>query len=241
MKSTKILSVLLAALVILGSSVAYAAGPDDVATYRVTIQNLSIGQPLSPPVAATHGRGIRMFKAGELASSELEALAEDGNHLELYDLFSASDQTTDVVDVGAPLTPLGKTVGDFSDSISFEIEARPGDKLSLASMLICSNDGFVGLGGVRLPRRGFGAYLLRGYDAGTEDNTEMSQDIVDPCSALGPFPLDGDPNGNEDAAVDSDPQQTIRRHPGIRGVGDLSIFEHGWIGPVGVIVVRRVN
>ena len=231
---------LLVALLALSGSAVYATGPQDLTTYRITIKNLAQGQPLSPPVAATHSLGIQMFTRGKLASPELEALAEDGNHLELFDLFSDSAKVTDVVDVGVPLTPRDKVVGDFVDYATFEITARPGDRLSLATMLICTNDGFAGLDGVRLPRRDARAFLLRGYDAGTEDNTEKSQDIVDACSALGPMPLAGDPNGNEDAAVDADPHRSVRRHPGIWGVGDLSIADHGWRGPVGLVIIEQM-
>jgi hypothetical protein len=132
-------------------------------------------------------------------------------------------------------------VGDFSDSVSFEITARPGDRLSLATMLICTNDGFVGLDRGRLPLFGSRTFWLRGYDAGSEDNTELSQDIVDPCSALGPMPLSGDPNGNEDAAVDTYPAQAVQHHPGIQGVGDLSAAAHGWDDPVVKVTVMRIK
>ena len=42
--------------------------------------------------------------------------------------------------------------------------------LSLATMLICTNDGFGGLNRVRLPPRVQRVFPLYGYDAGTEDN-----------------------------------------------------------------------
>jgi hypothetical protein len=154
---------------------------------------------------------------------------------------NGSPKVTEAVNVGAPLTPYGQTVGGFTDTVTFEISARPGDKFSLATMLICTNDGFTGLNKVRLPYHAQRVYPLRGYDAGTEDNTEMSGDIVDACSALGPLPLDGDPNGNEDAAVDTDPHHPTRPHPGIQGTGDLSVDEHGWLGPVAVVIVKRVD
>jgi len=51
-----------------------------------------------------------------------------------------------------PLTPNGHEVGDFTDTLTFDITARPGDRLSLATMLICTNDGFTGLDAARLPR-----------------------------------------------------------------------------------------
>ena len=57
------------------------------ATYKVTIENLTSGQPFSPPVVATHRSNVRMFRVGRLASPELEAIAEDGNQIPMFDLF----------------------------------------------------------------------------------------------------------------------------------------------------------
>ncbi len=208
--------------------------------YEVTIENLTPGQPLSPPVAATHRRSANLFRMGRPASPEIEAIAEDGDASGAAALLRGWAQTADVVSLGAPLTPHGSDAGGFSDSVTFEILARPGDRLSLAAMLICTNDGFVGLDRARLPRHGSRSFYAKGYDAGTEMNTELSQDIVDPCSGIGPAPLNGDPNGNEDALVDSDPHMPIRRHAGIQGNGDLTAA-HDWDGPVAKVTVTRVD
>lgn len=226
---------------LLGSGVSTVkADDDDNATYRVTIENLTSGQPLSPPVVATHGGGIRMFTVGRQASSELEAIAEDGNQIPMADFFRASDRVTDVVDVGMPLSPSGTSPMGFMDAVTVGIEAHQGDKLSLATMLICTNDGFTGLDRAKLPKQGAKIFLTAGYDAGTEDNTEQSEDIVDPCSGLGPILLSGDPNDNENAAVDSDPHVPIRHHPNISGGGDLTVAAHGWTDPVAKVTVTRV-
>ena len=180
------------------------------------IANLTGGQPFSPPVAATHQNGIRMFRIGRDASAELEAIAEDGDPTPMFDLFNGSEKVTDAVSVGVPLAHMDP----FMPSVSFMIESRY-DRFSLATMLICTNDGFTGLDSVRMPRRGSKVFLLNGYDAGTEDNTEASIDIVDACSALGPEPLDGDPNGNANAPVDTMPHEATAHHPNIMGGGDL--------------------
>ena len=241
LSSVKVVSVSLALILALSLSIVYATSADDLATYRVTILNLSYGQPLSPPVAATHSPKVSLFNLGRAASPQLEALAEDGDQIQLYDLLSDSQHVTEAVNVGVPLTPREQVVGDFTDSVTFEISARPGDRLSLATMLICTNDGFGGLNRVRLPNAVQRVFPLYAYDAGSEDNTEMSQDIVDPCSALGPLPLAGDPNGNEDANVDTAPHRRIQLHRGIEGTGDLSASDHGWLGPVGVVIVKRID
>jgi hypothetical protein len=236
---TLVVGLALATVLALAARVS-AAGPK-LADYRVTLVNLTGGQPFSPPVAATHQKAIRMFEVGRLASDELAAIAQDGNEAPMAGLFGGSSKATQVVDVGRPLTPSGKTVGSFTDTVSFEIAAAPGDKFSIATMLICTNDGFTGLDAVKLPKSGSQTFYTDGYDAGREQNTERSVDIVDPCSALGPVPLAGDPNGNEDAAVATTPAQPIQLHPGITGVGDLSVALHGWTDPVARVTIERIS
>ncbi len=230
--------VLALALAFVAAADPSAAGPA-TSTYRVTFLNLTGGQPFSPPVAVTHHKDLAIFEVGKLASDEIAAIAVDGDQLPLFNRLRGTRGVTHVVDIGRPITPRGIVRGAFTDSVSFEITARPGDKLSLATMLICTNDGFTGLDAVKLPEKGAEAYLLNAYDAGRENNTEASQDLVDPCSGLGPVTLEGDPNGNNDATVATHPRRPIRHHPGIQGVGDLGDL-HVWHGPVVVVVVVKV-
>lgn len=211
-----------------------------VATYHVRLINLTTGQPFSPPVAATHRGDLHLFRVGRTASAEVEAIAEDGNQIPMVTLLGGLSRVTQVVDVARPLTPLGKTVGAFTPIVTFEITGRPGDKFSLLTMLICTNDGILGLDSVELPEKGRQIYVANGYDAGTEDNTEVSQDIVDPCTGLGPTALPGDPDGNDDAGVNTSPRQVIRHHPGIAGVGELSPATHGWLDPVALVIIERI-
>ena len=98
------------------------------ATYKVTIENLTSGQPFSPPVVATHRSNVRMFRVGRLASPELEAIAEDGNQIPMFDLFREASRVTEVVDIGRPLTPNGQVVGDFTDAVTLEIKADRHDR-----------------------------------------------------------------------------------------------------------------
>lgn len=219
-------------------------------TYEVTIESLTTGQPDSPPVAATHDGSISVFQEGGQASLELEAIAEDGNPMPLATLLEGSDGVTDVVNVGRPLSPQGtekvvkgKTV---TDNATFDIQGAPGDTFSIATMLLCTNDGFTGLNGAQLPESGSVQYDLVSYDAGTENVTEQSQDMVDPCSALGPVKLPGDPDGNrgmgpEDVAISTVPQEPIQPHPGIQGVGELSQATHGWTDPVASVTITKLD
>jgi Spondin_N len=220
----------------------YGSG-DDVDTYRVTLQNLTAGQPFSPPVAATHRRSLRMFRVGGFASDELAAIAQGGNQIPMFNLFNGSPRVTQTVDIGMPVMTKGKVVGSFTDTVTFEISARESDRLSLATMLICTNDGFLGLDSVRLPDDESKTFMLNGYDAGRENNTEISPHIVDPCSELGPTPLPGDPDGNLETGpgVSTEPPERIRHHRNIRGVGELSVSMHAWTDPVAKVTVESLD
>jgi Spondin_N len=237
----------LGAAAVLSLGAALPAASDDgeeLRTYRVTLVNLTDSQPFSPPVAATHDRDMHMFQVGRLATDELAAIAQAGNQLPMFNLFNSSDDVTDAVDVGAPLTRVGTVVGSFVDTATFEITAERGDRLSLATMLICTNDGFLGLDAVRLPSHGARAFLINGYDAGRENNTQDSQHLVNPCTALGPVPLPGDPDGEADSGpgVSTVPPVPIHHHQNIQdGVGELTVADHGWRDPVAVAVVSRID
>ena len=234
--------VLAAALAFVGTrSTSEARDDESLRTYRVTIENETHGQPFSPGVAVTHRRSTQLFHVGSLASPGIETIAEDGNEAPAVAAVTAAPGVTDVVDINRPITREGTTVGSFTDEFTLEIKARPSDRLSLAVMLICTNDGFTGLDSVKLPKDGSLTYQAAAYDAGTENNTERSKDIVDACSALGPVPLAGDPNGNEDAAVDTSPHVPIHHHPGIAGGADLSPSMHGWTNPVAGITIERID
>jgi Spondin_N len=218
-----------------------SASSDHSRSYRVTLTDLTHGQPFSPPVAATHHQQLHMFQVGHLATDQLATIAQDGNEAPMFNLFNGAAGVTQAVDVGQPLTPSGRTVGSFTDSVTFDIQARARDRFSIATMLICTNDGFLGLDGVRLPDDGSRTLFLVGWDAGRENNTEKSSDIVDPCSALGPVVLAGDPNGNRDAEVATVPGTVIQLHPGIQGAGDLSPALHGWRDPVAKVTITRLD
>lgn len=207
-----------------------------VATYEVTLTNGSAGQPISPPVFATHGRWLHLFRAGHPASAEIVEIAENGNQAPAVALLEGLAGVTDVVDIGMPLTPAGSDAGGFSDSVTFTIEAAKGDRLSFAGMLICTNDGFIGTDGLKLPKHGSKTVSVKGWDAGSEANTELSADLVDPCSGIGPVPLAGDPNGNGHVAEDG----RIRPHKGVAGIGDL-LDAHDFNRNVASLTITRLD
>lgn len=234
-------SAALLAVGLLVSAAAAGSEGNNIATFEVTITNLAETQPISPPVAVTHRKAVRLFEEGEKASDAIEAIAENGDQSIAVDELTGAKKVTDVVDLGAPLTPSGVVIGDFTDSITFEIDAHRRDRFSLAGMLICTNDGFIGVDSIKLPKAGNGTvtHYLGAYDAGTERNTEESEDIVDPCSGLGPVVLDGDPNGNNNSGINTN--REIDEHDGVEGDdGDL-LPAHDWDDPVAMIEITLVD
>ena len=114
-------------------------------SYQVTITNITQGQTFTPFLLTTHQSSIALFELGSAASAELEQLAEGG----------ATGPLADVLD-GA-----GKAVGDVAQgdallapgqSVTFTLHGdRRNHYLSLAAMLIPTNDTFVALDTVALP------------------------------------------------------------------------------------------
>jgi uncharacterized protein (DUF302 family) len=246
MKPVSILSLALAALLLVvgvfgirSATAAPALQADDatVRTFRVTLTNLTAGQPFSPPVVVTHDNTIRLLNVGATASDALAAIAQAGDPEPMVELLSGlTNGVTDVVNVGQPLTPQGTTATPdegttITDTVAFTITAAPGDYLSFVAMLICTNDGLVGLDSANLPDPGEERLIALGaYDAGREANTEQSTDLPDSCSTLGSLSLPGDPNGNlNDAPVATTPPAAIEAHPGITGEADLTVAAHGWL------------
>ena len=145
--------------------------------------------------------------------------------------------TAGVDGVVATMAPVHRVDGPGSNSLSTTITARANaNQFSLALMLICTNDGFVGLDGAKLPR-GFqpDTYYASGYDAGTEANDELSANVVDACPAFGP--VAGAADGNARVAEGGD----VALHPGIQGGAFLDPTQHGWIDPVASVTVRRIR
>ena len=241
MRSRLIVAVALMSVLALAAPAA-ADGDDGssaLRTYEVTLTNKASNQPISPPVVVTHDRDFEFWDKGSTASAGIVAIAEDGDPGVAAAMLDGLEGVTDVVNVGQPLTRKGTTFGDFTDTVTITIQARSGDRLSFAGMLICSNDGFTGIDSLRLPNnnRARVAYA-HGYDAGSEINSERSEDIVDACSLLGPVLLDGDDNGNENESVDAD--GVITRHRGIVGESDLMVG-HNWRDGVVKVKVKMIN
>jgi hypothetical protein len=204
-----------------------AIGPAEAgseAEYRVTITNITDGQLQTPFVVATHKGSVKAFRSGEPASAGLQALAENGGVPVFVGELSGVAYDVAVAG-GGPIAP--------GASASAYITTGPGArKLSVAGMLICTNDGFAGLNSKTLNRSGSQTFYGHAYDAGTEINTQAYADLVPPCDGSGMSGM-SKPETAENGVV--------HHHAGITDDGDLSTATHGWTGPVIKVEVERVG
>ncbi len=209
-----------------------AFGDDDERRghYAVRVTNLTRGQTFTPILVATHRTGVRLFELGQPASAPLATLAEEGNTAPLAALLSGMAGVLDVVSSGGALLPPGESV-----TIMVRTEGSF-DRVSLASMLIPTNDGFFALNGVEGPRgsRAVMTLISPAYDAGSERNDETCLSIPGPF-----FTECGGPGGG--AMTVGGEEGYVHIHAGIHGIGDLVAADRDWRNPVAHITIQRVR
>ena len=191
------------------------------AAYTVELENLTNGQYLTPPNYALHTRAVDVYDRGAPAAPFVQGLAENG------DVDGVAAALAEVVD-GAGLGVSG-VAGDTpiepGGTRTFDVTGQ-GDRFSLVSMVVCTNDGFAGVDSKRVPRWSGDTkvFYVRALDAGTELNTELRADLVP-----APFCGEGDGSTMSDPALAEN--GVITRHKTLRGVGDLDPALD-WDGPV---------
>ncbi len=203
------------------------AGAVSADTYDVTVYNLTKGQIISPPVVAAHRGNIAIFRAGEEASDELAALAED----------AAADALIDLLrDAGANVEIGGGVILPGEHATVRITTSRRNRRISAVGMLVTTNDAFFGLNGLR-PRGRSTTVRVPAYDAGSEENNED-------CAFI-PGPPCGNA-GERDVTVPAGEGElphnvTVHIHNGIHGIGDLDPDQHDWRNPVAQITITRVS
>lgn len=103
------------------------------------------------------------------------------------------------------------------------------NRISLVSMLVTTNDAFMGINGSQLPRFGTSTWMSPAYDSGTEENNEKCANIPGP------------PCGNPLQRATANAEGYVHIHAGIHGIGDLSAATFDWRNGVAQIRVRRVR
>ena len=154
-------------------------------------------------------------------------LGEDGNVAPLRARLDASP--------GVTATMAGNALLEPGKSVTFQIQANPWrDRLSLAAMLIPSNDAFTALNAVALPDPGQPrSHAARAYDAGSEVNDEL-------CGSI-PGPFFAECGGSGGGARAGGGEGFVHVHRGMHGVGDFQSIARDWRNPVALIAVRRMR
>jgi hypothetical protein len=160
---------------------------------EITVENLtpSGGLYFTPVWVGIHDGSFDSFDAGSAASMSLQTLAETGNPGPLSGDFAVSGAGVDGV-VFAPNGFAGAPVFDPGDSASITLNVDPAaDRwLSFASMIIPSNDAFIGnddpmayeifdATGVFTGPLEILVLGTQVWDAGTEANTELGAAFLD--------------------------------------------------------------
>lgn len=212
---------------VMGTLLLGAANAVMAAEFEVTVTNLTRGQQFTPILVASHRAGVRLFDLGAVASPQLEMLAEEGNVGPMSALLLGNPDVRDVVNSGALLDP--------GQSVTQRVDTRDGfDNVSVAAMLIPTNDGFFAVNDLDGPNGQTSVTVFSpAYDAGTEPNDETCASIPGPdfaeCGGPGGS---GAPGGGEGF---------VHVHAGIHGIGDFEPALRDWRNPVAKITIRRVN
>jgi hypothetical protein len=193
-------------------------------TYQITVTNLTKSQPLSPVAVVLHQTGT-LWAVGDVPSLAIEEMAEGGDNTGLLALGIASASGAGIIGPGG------------TETISVTVQDVMNAKLSVASMLVNTNDGFSGLNAWDLSQLEAGDTFTTTagvYDAGSEVNSESAGTM--------PGPADGGEGFN---ATRQDTGY-VAMHPGVVSVDDglsnsVLSAEHKFDNPAIRIMVTRIE
>ena len=231
-KKLSIIMLGIAALTALSVSILTASASGEETSsglmYRVTITNLTKGQPISPVLVATHNRRLDpLFTLGEPASDALAAVAEDANNGPFMEMLDP-EENGNVRDLQTIFGVNGPILSGETASVMIQASGKF-RMLSLVGMFVNTNDAFGALNSVNLPRRGVNRHIVAVYDAGSEVNNEDCGFIPGPaCGNGGVRDTDG-------------AEGYVYVHNGVQGIADLDPAMHDWRNPGALVVIERVH
>lgn len=152
------------------------------ATYQITFTNLS-SQLVTPPVVAIHDSSIHLFQIGEVASDQVQAIAEMGDNAPLVAF--ATDAANAAVVSAAGVAGDGPFGPNGTTTLSLTTD-QPDHVFSAVNMVICTNDAIAGFDSISLPT-GTDPLTLTAvvYDAGTRQNQSDSETFFPPPCRVG--------------------------------------------------------
>jgi hypothetical protein len=171
-------------------------------SYRIRITNLTNFQPLSPPAAVLHDGSSHWWTVGSSATDALEKMAEGGDASALLALLPDNPQHASS----------GVLLPGTSEEFTLETDNMAENRLSIAGMLVNTNDAFSGVNALELDGMQSGqtkVIYTHAYDAGTEMNSEAAGTI--------PGPTDGGEGFN---AARDDVTSVVTLHSGVVSADD---------------------
>lgn len=209
---------------------------------EVKIENLTSAIWFTPLLAVAHSRKVDLFTVGQPASDAIAAIAEGGD-VSLAQ--AAAEGAGAATAVAGDLLAPGK-------SVTLNLTTSGNQRyLTVAGMLLPTNDGFVGLDSVRIPRKWYRRTVdAIGYDAGSERNNE----VINGGGAPGILGIPADPGGNSGSGASGVSASTggpaesayIHIHRGVLGdrdatggESDLDSAVHRWLNPVARITITH--
>ena len=205
----------------------------------ISVTNLTPGMHFTPILITAHGADSELFSVNEQASMALQTMAEGGNIALLLEQAQTFNQNALANPAQGLLAPATSTSG----SLTTDAENT---HLSLAAMLLPTNDGFVGLDSWEIPTEA-GTYeiYLNAYDAGTEANDELLVDGSGVTGVPGIPAAPGSDAGTGGSGVTNDNGiNKVHIHPGNLGdtdleggISDVDSTVHRWLNPVAKLTV----
>ena len=216
--------------------VTWLSQPAFAADYRVEFKNLTHAIQFTPRIVIAHVP-VSFFEPGDnlndtsdglrgQINNALTEIAEAGN---LDPMIAILEQVPNLVTFvsGDGLLEAGAGQNQTVELLGVDDNMT---RISLFSMLLPTNDGFVGLNNMPLPESGSVTYRLDAYDAGTETNSESCADIPGPLC------------GGTAQSPDDTGEGFVHIHRGIRGLNsdtiDPNIYD--WKNPVAEVTVTRM-
>ena len=208
--------------------------PPAMATFEVTVNNLTNSQPLSPVAVIAHGAAYSVFTIGTAATAGLEELAEGGDNTNLIAEADADAAVVATASGAGPIGPAG------SETITIEVleSDLPDLTISTSTMLVNTNDAITGINAAAVGDMLAGdmmTWRTIAYDAGTEADTELAAHI--------PGPAGGGEGFN---AARDDMADRVAMHRGVVGQddgfagSDLS-GQHKFDNPVAAVRIERID
>lgn len=222
---------------ILACSASLGASATD---FSVEVTNLTRGSYFTPLLVAAHPAENNLFVSGQPASASLQAMAEGGDISGLAGDLATLSATLVENPAGGLLAPGASTTADLNT------DAAPDNtNLSIVSMILPSNDGFIGLNSISIPTEpGTYTYNVNAYDSGTEGNDEVvGSGAPGEPGYPAPGPV-GEASGTGGTGVTTDSEGFVHIHRNVvgdtdpnSGISDIDARVHRWLNPVARVVI----